>query len=165
MTREKIIEGLKLLEDNMTHFDELQNDKGEWIDVHELLFETISALEQEPTTIVRTYFEELPTCDDTISLEAVNEIWHTQYCCNREENEEEQYKRIQQLPSVKPSRPCDSCKHWEDRCTWLPSRKGHWIEHNAKCFECSECHNENGLYASYKTDFCHDCGAEMRGVE
>ena len=48
-------------------------------------------------------------CDDVISREAVNKIWHTQYCCNREENEEEQYKRIQQLPSVQPS------------------RKGHWI--------------------------------------
>lgn len=48
MTREEIVEGLKLLEDNMVHFDEVQNDKGEWIDVHELLFETIEALSQEP---------------------------------------------------------------------------------------------------------------------
>lgn len=55
MTREEIVEGLKLLEDNMVHFDELQNDKGEWIDVHELLFEAIQALSQEP-------------CDDTVSI-------------------------------------------------------------------------------------------------
>ena len=50
MTREEIIEGLKLLEDNMVYFDELLNDKGEYIDVHELLFEAIKALEQEPKT-------------------------------------------------------------------------------------------------------------------
>lgn len=56
MTREEIIEGLKLLEDNIVHFDELQNDKGEWIDVHELLFEVIQTLEQEPT-----YY---PPCQD-----------------------------------------------------------------------------------------------------
>jgi flagellar biosynthesis/type III secretory pathway protein FliH len=52
MTREEIVEGLKLLEDNMVHFDELQNDKGEWIDVHELLFETIKALSQEPCKVM-----------------------------------------------------------------------------------------------------------------
>lgn len=46
MTREELIEGLKLLEDNMVYFDELLNDKGKWIDVHELLFETIKELEQ-----------------------------------------------------------------------------------------------------------------------
>lgn len=42
-------------------------------------------------------------CEDCISRKAVNEIWHTQYCDNREDNDEEQYKRIQALPSVKPS--------------------------------------------------------------
>ena len=50
MTREEIVGGLKLLEDNMVYFDELLNDKGKWIDVHELLFESIETLEQEPTT-------------------------------------------------------------------------------------------------------------------
>lgn len=54
MTREEIIEGLKLLEDNMVYFDELLNDKGEYIDVHELLFEAIEVLEQE-------------SCEDCIS--------------------------------------------------------------------------------------------------
>ena len=48
MTREEIIEGLKLLKDNMVYFDKLLNDKGEYIDVHELLFESIEVLEQEP---------------------------------------------------------------------------------------------------------------------
>ena len=40
-------------------------------------------------------------------------------------------------------------------------KTGHWIEHNSKCYECSECHNIKSLYASYKTDYCHDCGARM----
>lgn len=62
MTRKEIIEGLKLLEDNMVHFDELQNDKGEWIDVHELLFETISALEQEPSRDMEE-IAEIMKCD------------------------------------------------------------------------------------------------------
>ena len=58
MTGVEIVEGLKLLEDNMVHFDELQNDKGEWIDVHELLFEAIQALEQQPCdTYTEGYFK------------------------------------------------------------------------------------------------------------
>lgn len=48
-----------------------------------------TALEQQP-------------CEDCISRKAVNEIWHTQYCYSREDNDEEQYKRIQALPSVTP---------------------------------------------------------------
>ena len=54
MTREEIIKGLKLLKDNLVYVVAmettlpLKNDKNEWVDVHELLFETISALEQEP---------------------------------------------------------------------------------------------------------------------
>ena len=48
MTREEITEGLRLLEDNMVYFDELLNDKCEYIDVHELLFEAIEALSAEP---------------------------------------------------------------------------------------------------------------------
>jgi type VI protein secretion system component VasF len=94
MTREEIVGGLKLLEDNMVYFDELQNDKGEWIDVHELLFETIEALSQEPTDTVslKVYQQvckerdiateqlhelgyelgqKIEPCDDAISREAV----------------------------------------------------------------------------------------------
>lgn len=43
------------------------------------------------------------SCEDCVSRKAVNEIWHTQYCDSREDNDEEQYKRIQALPSVTPS--------------------------------------------------------------
>ena len=96
-------------------------------------------------------------CDDVISREAVNKIWHTQYCCNREENEEEQYKRIQQLPSVQPS------------------RKGHWIEvaeysdgkHKIECSECGNYMCDRGHANSHnvkeKYKYCNYCGADMRG--
>ena len=45
-----------------------------------------------------------------------------------------------------------------------PSRKGHWIAHSdggiwIKYYECSECHK----HKSEKTDFCPNCGADMRG--
>lgn len=75
MTREEIIEGLKLLEDNMVYFDELLNDKGEYIDVHELLFESIKALEQEPcedaisrTELVSLLIPKIKTPKSTIEI-------------------------------------------------------------------------------------------------
>ena len=46
-------------------------------------------------------------------------------------------------------------------CGAQEPKTGHWIEHNAKSYECSECHNTKSLYASYKTDYCPDCGARM----
>lgn len=54
-------------------------------------------------------------------------------------------ERVKHIPSVNPQEP----------------KTGHWIEHNAKSYECSECHNTKSLYASYKTDYCHDCGVKM----
>ena len=40
-------------------------------------------------------------------------------------------------------------------------KTGHWIEHNVKCYECSECNNTKSLYTGYKTDYCPNCGAKM----
>ena len=44
-----------------------------------------------------------------------------------------------------------------------PERKrGHWIVHNdysVQTIECSEC----GWYRLARTNFCPDCGADMRG--
>ncbi len=37
----------------------------------------------------------------------------------------------------------------------------HWIEHNKKNYECSNCHNEDGLHSTYPTKYCYDCGATM----
>ena len=74
MTREEIVEGMKLLEDNMVHFDELQNDKGEWIDVHELLFETIQALSQEPCDDAEQ-IDSMPTvCDIDAIRDEIEEL-------------------------------------------------------------------------------------------
>ena len=50
----------------------------------------------------------------------------------------------------------------------LPStdRNGHWLEANGKPAEglhdvyCSEC----GEMSEYRSSFCPDCGADMRGV-
>ena len=116
MKREEIIEGLKLLEDNMVYFDELQNDKGEWIDVHELLFEVIQTLNQEPT-----YY---PPCQDcNKKMDEVRRIYDKikeQESCNNAINcsdmldaighgttytSEELQRIIQNLPPVN-SKPC-----------------------------------------------------------
>lgn len=92
--------------------------------------------------------------DRAVSLNAVNEIWHTRYSDIRIENEEEQYKRIQMLPSVEP-------------------QEGEWITHiksdlrddmwptNPKCSKCGgEPYYSNTIY-NYK--FCPFCGAKMNG--
>ena len=112
MTRKEITEGLKLLEDNMVYFDELLNDRDKWIDVHELLFETIEALEQQP-------------CEDCISrAEAINAISHAELSFQVESDLNfENYKRevqeiadgilkgqvkaISDLPSIQPKPKTD----------------------------------------------------------
>ena len=58
--------------------------------------------------------------------------------------------KLQDLPSVKTKEP----------------RKGHWIEHPHECginweypmYECSECHE----WTEDNSDFCPNCGADMR---
>lgn len=44
MKIDKIVKGLQLLEDNLTQFDEICDADGNWVDVHELIFETIEIL-------------------------------------------------------------------------------------------------------------------------
>lgn len=65
------------------------------------------------------------------------------------ENVENFKVKINKLPPINPQEP----------------KIGHWIEHNAKTYECSECHNNKSLYASYKTDYCPDCGARMESED
>ena len=38
-------------------------------------------------------------------------------------------------------------------------KKGHWIKIHWKAFRCSECNK----ISEYSTDFCPNCGADMRG--
>ena len=148
MTREEIIEGLKLLEDNMVYFDELLNDKGEYIDVHELLFEAIKALEQEPKETwsikdVATTFErhglmtEQESCEDCISrAEALKNLALTN-------GKDDVYRMIRELPSIQPK-----------------PKTGHWIDHQDGRWiyvQCSEC----GTVHDTQTNYCPNCGAKM----
>ena len=100
----------------------------------------------EPMTMV------YPTifCDDAISREAALEKmadYVSSGYADSAEDFEEYSKIICQLPSVQPS------------------RKGHWIYignsevNGLKICECDNCHKR--AYGS--TDFCPNCGADMRG--
>lgn len=122
MTREEIVEGLKLLEDNMVHFDELQNDKGEWIDVHELLFEAIQALSQEP-------------CEDAISREwlmrkATERFYTTNYFNHIS-------AMIEEAPSV-----TQKSGHWIKAKPWM-------IDNTSYKWECSECEKSERFRHNY----------------
>ena len=46
MTNKEIIDGLNLLENNLTEFDELTENGTDYIDVHEVIFEAIEALDK-----------------------------------------------------------------------------------------------------------------------
>lgn len=46
MTAKEIIDGLNLLENNLTEFDEVTDNGTDYIDVHEVIFEAVRALEQ-----------------------------------------------------------------------------------------------------------------------
>ena len=114
----------------------------------------ISALEQpcetstdEPMTMV------YPTlfCDDAISREAVKKAincWLGSGEYKYAMSERFLYDRINELPSVQPS------------------RKGHWIDNENNFWKCSECGRE--IYSTTTEDlqkhhFCWWCGADMRG--
>ena len=47
MKNDKIVKGLQLLDDNLTQFDELCDTDGNWVDVHELIWETLETLQGE----------------------------------------------------------------------------------------------------------------------
>lgn len=153
MTREELIEGLKLLEDNMVYFDELLNDKGKWIDVHELLFEAIEALEQEPTT------KENLVVEDCISREEVcdyiAEFVNHEYATDRErELVKHIIGGIQHLPSIQPKTGHWVSKHIVDDCNGVVT----WYE----CSECGRSVDETVTEKFMLKDYpyCH-CGAKM----
>ena len=77
------------------------------------------------------------------------------------------------------SKTCNDCIHkavcyrysyglpenYADKCgDYDPSRKGHWLETPlSKTIYCSHCDRINKSYI--KSDFCPNCGADMRGSE
>jgi hypothetical protein len=76
---------------------------------------------------------------------------------------------LYEMPSVTPQ-PCDTCRHYENSCHWLPSvtpqepRKGHWLRrpHVYGVTYCSVCDFELKID---NTNYCPNCGADMREVE
>ena len=162
MTREEIVEGLKLLEDNMVHFDELQNDKGEWIDVHELLFEAIQALSQEPSRDIKE-IAEIMKCDA---------------------DAETKCKMISNILTAKPhyfekQEPCDDCifknewnkigkllsnileKHSQKSGKWQRVSIEKYIQHAMAYCVCSEC----GGQTIGEPKYCPNCGCRMAESE
>ena len=154
MTREEIVEGLKLLEDNMVHFDELQNNKGEWIDVHELLFESIQALLQEP-------------CDDAV--EDAGNLNQSNACSILDDECPYPHKHCWECPL---NYQYELAKHELDKNVDLPSvtqKSGKWqrvsiekyIQHAMAYYECSEC----GVQTIGEPKYCPNCGAKMESEE
>ena len=92
---------------------------------------------------------EIPTsCDDAISREAVEGLM-TNWMFFSPSHKAEAEKELSELPSVQPS------------------RKGHWIETEYHRYRCPIC-REKGMsdwdnIHDKKTDFCPNCGADMRG--
>ena len=161
MTREEIVEGLKLLEDNMVHFDELQNDKGEWIDVHELLFEAIQALSQEPTEkpmtvdeMEREYekskalFHKIVECDDAISREYLFKVLDD--FCGHDRTATITLDTLADLVYELPSVTQKSGK-------WRRVSIEKYIQHAMAYYECSEC----GGQTIGEPKYCPNCGAKM----
>lgn len=155
MTREEITEGLRLLEDNMVYFDELLNDKGEYIDVHELLFEAIEVLEQEP-------------CEDCISRKSLKHKLqeHHDFFVNA-------YGGFSNLPQNDKSR-VDEITNCIAMVVNEPSiqpkpKTGHWIEKDGfdgdTYYDCSECGESwttiDGTPWNNGMKYCPNCGAKM----
>ena len=82
-------------------------------------------------------------CTDAVSRQAVKEqmIKYGFYAPDMTVTE-----FVEELPPVTPTRP-----------------KGHWIEVDLDVWDCSEC--KEGSCSGNKTNFCPNCGADMREGE
>lgn len=38
------------------------------------------------------------------------------------------------------------------------------IQHNWDNFECTNCHNKDGMFLTRQTNYCPDCGLKIKGV-
>ena len=90
---------------------------------------------------------------DLIDREAVISLIDEHYKILDEEYGNICINKLNELPPVEPSR-----------------RKGHWIEvtNGRGGHECDKCHGYAPSYqdgSEYLTDFCPNCGADMRGTE
>lgn len=111
--------------------------------------------------------------DDLISrqaaIDAIGEIHPLDY------NAQAIAERIKELPSAHPLDPCETCLHkgkgWDeepcDGCTGTESKyeperkKGKWID-GGGTIACSVCHI---IWLYRRTNYCPNCGANMKGEE
>lgn len=84
-------------------------------------------------------------------------------------NDEDDYKRALRIIDSAPTIPMPGFKEGYkqaiiDGKTNFSRQKGEWVliknsDGVLKCYECSECKKCQG----YISNFCEDCGADMRG--
>ena len=129
----------------------------------------ISALKQQPceTSTDEPMTMVYPTiyCDDAISREAVINAIYKMELSNWVKDDTE--KMIRELPSVQPIHRDRTVQDFVDKCRECGRiRKGHWIERKESLFnyhdewyECNKCHGTQ----DNMSNFCPNCGADMRG--
>lgn len=69
---------------------------------------------------------------------------------------------VNALPSVQPERKKG---RWERHNTYHGDDTSGFIDPDWKCSECGRQANVNEWFMYDLTDFCPNCGADMRGVE
>ena len=132
----------------MTKKEALINRIQDYLDSGLYKYEGFYRRKEDLETIIEALKAE--SCDDCISrkatIHALGEVHPLDY------NAQAIKTRIEQLPSVQPTRP-----------------KGKWIDDCGK-FYCSECKAEyDEIYEThshtYYSKFCPNCGADMREGE
>ena len=119
------------IEDLHNRLDIAEYDKERLREEVTNLEEKIIALEQEP-------------CTDAVSRQAVQEA--NTISIELKENPHQMWQRIQNLPSVTPTRP---------KGDWVAC----WLGGKIEYYRCSECDGRS----DEELDFCQSCFADMRG--
>ena len=96
---------------------------------------------QKCKDIVKRYKPKQQTCEDAVSREVVIEWLKDKDIIKLKSQEKLARKELNELPSV----------------TQKP-KTGHWID-SSNGWMCSECNRDN----TYDTNFCPNCGADMKG--
>ena len=63
-----------------------------------------------------------------------------------------------ETPKIYEFKGCDNCELERPQGEWIMIKNS---DGQLKCYECSECKKSQG----YISNFCEDCGADMRGEE